>query len=74
VLVNIVLDLGCDHKLLKDEIAIDELVKVPDQKRGIIDLMLSQLVKSQRVDEIEHLIVELQRPSCVIGKKEIGPY
>lgn len=57
--------------LLQDEIIIDKPVKHIDQKRGIIDLMLSRALRRHRSDELEHLVIELKRPNVKIGDKEI---
>lgn len=57
-------------KLLDDNLVIDTPVKRVDGTTGIIDLMLSRSLKTNRNDEIEHLIVELKRPSVVIGNTE----
>ena len=58
-------------KLLKEDIIIDTPVKHPDKSRGIIDLMLSRSIRRHRPDELEHLVVELKRPSVVIGSDEV---
>jgi hypothetical protein len=49
---------------------VNEPVKRLDGTRGIIDLMLSRRVPSNREDEREHLIVELKAPTVKIGMKE----
>jgi hypothetical protein len=60
------------HKeLLGDDIVIDEEVKTIEGKRGIVDLMLSQLIPQSRENQREHLVVELKRPSVTINSKEI---
>jgi len=58
-------------RLLGDKIAVDEPVLVPGGRRGIIDLMFSKVVKSNRQDEIQHLVVELKRPTKKIDAEEI---
>lgn len=59
------------HKeLLNEDLVIDTPVKRIDETTGIIDLMLSRSLKTNRDDEIEHLIVELKRPSVIIGNDE----
>jgi hypothetical protein len=58
-------------KLLGDKVVIDEPVLVPGGKRGIIDLMFSKAIRSNRRDEIQHLVVELKRPSKKIDSDEI---
>ncbi|WP_428699496.1 ATP-binding protein [Stappia sp.] len=50
---------------------IDRPVKTIDGKVGIVDLMLSRAVPQSRVEEREHLVVELKRPSVKIGADEI---
>ena len=56
---------------LDDELVIDEPVVRIDQRRGIVDLMLSRQMPRNRADELEHLVVELKAPKVDIGKKEI---
>ena len=58
-------------KQKKMNVQIDEPVKRPSGKSGIIDLMLSQAVKRNRADELEHLVIELKAPKVKIGPKEI---
>ena len=41
-----------------------------DGARGIVDLMLSRKIPTNRADEIEHLVVELKAPKVKIGSKE----
>ncbi|TCP77406.1 histidine kinase/DNA gyrase B/HSP90-like ATPase [Rhizobium sp. PP-CC-2G-626] len=50
------------------EIEIDEPVKRPDGKRGIVDLMFSRNIQLAGSEEREHLIVELKRPDVVINQ------
>ena len=57
-------------KHLHDDLVIDKPVKRIDGSTGIVDLMLSRSLKTNREGEIEHLIVELKRPSVIIGNKE----
>jgi histidine kinase/DNA gyrase B/HSP90-like ATPase len=59
------------RKLIGDDIAIDTAVKRIDGKTGIIDLMLSRSVPQNRMDEREHLVVELKRPTVKVGAEEI---
>ena len=59
------------QKLIGMETVIDKPVKRRNGKVGIVDLMLSRSVPSNRADEREHLIVELKRPKVDIGSKEI---
>ncbi len=63
--------LRAHQKLLGNEIKIDEPVLIDGKKRGIVDLMLSQLVKTNVPDEIHHLVVELKRPRKKIDSAEI---
>jgi len=59
-------------KLMKRDIIVDEPVKRVDGTRGIVDLMLSRRVPSNREDEREHLIVELKAPTVKAGREETG--
>nr|MBV6629346.1 ATP-binding protein [Oceanococcus sp. HetDA_MAG_MS8] len=60
------------RELLGDGTAIDEpAVNRLDGTSGIVDLMLSRLVARSRADEVEHLVVELKRPSVDIKKNEL---
>jgi hypothetical protein len=59
-------------ELMKRDIVIDRPVLTGDGKRGIIDLMLSRSLTGHRAEDIDHLIVELKRPSVQISQKEIG--
>lgn len=59
------------HKLLGDDIIIDEPVKHISQERGIVDLMLSRAIRRHKADELTHLVVELKAPKVVINKNEI---
>ena len=62
----------CKHrKILGDEVVIDRPVRHISQERGIVDLMLSRMLRRHRADEVEHLIVELKRPKVKIGHEEI---
>lgn len=54
-----------------DEIVIDRPVRHVSKTRGIVDLMLSRAIRQHRATGIEHLVVELKRPSVVIGSKEL---
>ena len=58
-------------KIIGSDIIIDEPVKHISQKRGIVDLMLSRVLRRHRANEVEHLVVELKRPSVNIGDGEI---
>lgn len=57
--------------MIGNDTIIDEPVKRIDGKTGIVDLMLSRAVPLSRSDEREHLVVELKRPSVVIGAREL---
>jgi hypothetical protein len=60
------------HRALhEDSLVIDKPVKTVEGKTGIVDLMLSRKARTHRADELEHLIVELKRPSVVVKSKEI---
>lgn len=50
--------------------AINEPVKLLDGSKGIIDLMLSQRVANSRMNELDHLIIELKAPMVRIGLEE----
>jgi len=50
---------------------INEPVLRINRKKGIVDLMLSRQIPRNRENELEHLVVELKRPSVKIGKKDI---
>ncbi|MHB8499812.1 MAG: hypothetical protein ACYDCG_03990 [Candidatus Acidiferrales bacterium] len=57
-------------KLLGKDTIVNEPVKRLDGTKGIIDLVLSRRVPSNREDEREHLIIELKAPSVKIGMQE----
>jgi hypothetical protein len=59
------------RKLIGDDTFIDAPVKRIDGRTGIVDLMLSRSVPQSRSDEREHLVVELKRPSVIVGAEEI---
>jgi hypothetical protein len=50
---------------------IDRPVRRLDGSVGIVDLMISRAAKPMRSGEIEHLIIELKRPSVEIGVNEL---
>jgi hypothetical protein len=52
------------------EIAVNEPVKRLDGTTGIIDLMLTRGVPSNREDELDHLVVELKAPKVKVGSGE----
>ena len=55
-----------------DDFVVDEPVKRVDGTRGIVDLMLTRIIKTTRAEEPEHLVIELKAPSVKIGQKEIN--
>ena len=59
------------RQLIGEDVVIDEPVRRIDGKVGIVDLMLSRSVPRNHVDEREHLVVELKRPSVKIGSDEL---
>lgn len=59
------------RKLLDDDVVINKPVKHISQERGIVDLMLSRILRRHRGDELEHLVVELKRPKVKIGHEEV---
>lgn len=58
-------------ELSRLDIIINEPVLRVDGRKGIVDLMLSRQIPRNHDNELEHLVVELKRPSVEIGKKEI---
>lgn len=59
------------RKLLGDDVVIDKPVKHISQERGIVDLMLSRVLRRHRANELEHLVVELKRPKVKIADEEV---
>jgi hypothetical protein len=59
-------------KQLGEDITIDKPVKRIDGSTGIVDLMLSRKIKTNRADELEHLIIELKAPKVPIKQTETG--
>ena len=57
--------------LLGENAVVDEPVTRLDGRRGIVDLMLSRQLPTNKPNELEHLVVELKAPKVVIGKSEI---
>ncbi|MCX7424592.1 MAG: ATP-binding protein [Planctomycetia bacterium] len=43
-----------------------------DDRERIVDLMLYRRFPMGIPEQYEHLVIELKRPACVLGKKEIG--
>jgi hypothetical protein len=64
--------LRAHKKFLDDDIVVDDPVKHVSQKKGVVDLMLSRLLRRHRADEVEHLVVELKRPGVAVGLAEIN--
>lgn len=59
------------HKaLLADTVHIDEDVKHVSKKRGIVDLMLSRVIRRYGTQAPAHLVVELKAPTVKIKSKE----
>lgn len=54
------------------DVSIDAPVLRPNMKVGIVDLMLTRKVPCHREDQLDHLIVELKRPTVKLGSKEIA--
>jgi hypothetical protein len=54
----------------RDDIVIDAPVKRLDDSVGIVDLMLSRGIPSNRENELDHLVVELKAPTVKVGSKE----
>jgi hypothetical protein len=57
-------------KTVHPEIVVNEPVRRLDESMGIVDLMLSRRVPSNREDEREHLVIELKAPKVKVGVKE----
>lgn len=51
---------------------VDKPVKRVDGRRGIVDLMLTRSIPCQRQSELEHLVIELKRPTVKIGANELS--
>jgi hypothetical protein len=64
--------LKAHKKFLDDDTVIDDPVKHVTQTTGVVDLMLSRLLRRYRANEVEHLVVELKRPGVKVGQKEIN--
>jgi hypothetical protein len=52
-------------------LVIDDSVKVVNKTRGIVDLMLSRAQRRHRVNDIEHLVVELKAPKVKLTAKHL---
>jgi hypothetical protein len=59
-------------KAAKQKVLINEPVKRPGGRTGIIDLMLSRRVPTIREEELSHLVVELKGPTVIARAKETG--
>jgi DNA primase large subunit len=59
-------------KAKKIDIGVDKAVRRLDGTVGIIDLMLTRSIPCHRENELEHLIVELKRPTVSIGTEELS--
>jgi hypothetical protein len=57
-------------KIAKRKMVVNEPVKRIDHRRGIVDLMLSRRVPTNREEELSHLVIELKAPTVVAGGKE----
>ena len=60
-----------DAKNITD-IIVDKPVERIDGTRGIVDLMLTRIVTTNRAEKPEHLVIELKAPSVKIGQTEIA--
>lgn len=60
--------------LERDDIAEDDIESVQDieGKDRVFDLMLYRKYPQFTPDTFEHLVIELKRPSCKLGQKELG--
>jgi gas vesicle protein len=57
-------------KLLGEKAVIDKPVKRIDGSTGIVDLMLSRQIKTNRKEELEHLIIEFKAPKVKLSPTE----
>jgi len=57
-------------KAIKMNVVIDEPIKRPGGRKGIIDLMLSRKIPTNTEEELSHLVVELKAPTVTAGSKE----
>lgn len=57
-------------KAQKMTITIDEPVKRPGGRKGIIDLMLSRKIPTNTEEELSHLVIELKAPTVKASSKE----
>jgi hypothetical protein len=79
---------GEEHHLMVDDRSLDECLKQhtgarnimvpkgavshPSKSRGIVDLMFGKQRAGHRLEDLEHLVVELKAPKVAIGRDEIG--
>lgn len=59
-------------KAKKIDLVVDEAVRRLDGSVGIVDLMLTRKIPCHRENELEHLVVELKRPTVDIGTDELS--
>jgi len=58
-------------KILGEDVVIDEPVKHISKENGIVDLMLSRIIRNHKPNELTHLIIELKAPRVKIDKNVI---
>ncbi len=60
--------------LERDDLAPSETTEVSDLdgKNRVVDLMLYRQIPQLQPDHFEHLVIELKRPDCKLGQKELG--
>ncbi len=63
--------LKAHKKNLDPSLVIDEPVKVVNKVRGIVDLMLSRKTARHRIDEFEHLVIELKAPKVRLNSSHL---
>jgi hypothetical protein len=51
-------------------VVIDEPVKRPGGRKGIVDLMLSRKIPTNTEEELSHLVIELKAPTVKASAKE----
>ena len=54
----------------REDVVVDEPVVQAGDRAGRVDLMFSRQLKGHRVNELEHLVIELKRPSVKVGPDE----
>lgn len=57
-------------KAKKMNVLIDEPVKRPGGRKGIVDLMLSRRIPTNTEEELSHLVIELKAPTVKASAKE----